>query len=396
MQVQPRPNVLLVGTAHVSTKSVEEVREAIASFDPDVVAVELDENRLKALTDKQRFEDTPVTEFLKGGKSFFVLAQTMLASFQRRMGSKEGVEPGAEMLAAVEEARDRGKEIALADRDIGVTLKRAWAMMGFVEKWKLSWEIMKSVLGASDEEEIEVDEMLEEDVLTVMMDELAETAPSVSKVLVKERDVYLAKRIDEAAEGGRKVVAIVGAGHMRGIEQYLKAPETLPADLTAIEEIPEKRVKWGKIIFYGFLAFVLGLIAWLGWSAYQSGDVGQLVEKGVQIAVIWILVGGVLTAIGAAIGGGHPLAILVSFPAAPIGTVHPALAAGWISGYVEAKLRPPTLRDMESISSLETFRDIRRNGFMRILLVTAFANVGNTIANLVIMPIVIARLALGG
>lgn len=387
-----RGNIVLVGTAHVSEKSVAEVKEAIARFDPDIVAVELDENRFKALSDKKRFEETPVTDLIRGGKAFFILAQMMLASFQRRMGSRQGVEPGAEMLAAIHEAKARGKEIALADRDIGVTLKRSWAMMGFREKVRLSGEIAKSAFGTDEEEEIEVDEMLEEDVLTVMMEDLARTAPSVSQVLVKERDTYLARNIHDAAASGKKVVAVVGAGHMKGIQAHLDDPATLVRqDLKALEVIPEKKVKWGKIVGYGLLLVILGFLAWAVWQAVQSGDPSTLI----RIALLWIVVGGVLTALGAALAGGHIASILVSFPAAPIGTLHPALAAGWISGYVEAKLRPPTYKDFETISKLETFGDFRRNRFMRILLVTAFANIGNMVANMVVMPYVIIRLSVG-
>jgi len=374
MLVETR-NIVLVGTAHVSEKSVQEVREAIAAHEPDIVAVELDDNRFKALTDKRRFEETPITELLKGGKSFFILAQTLLASFQRRMGAKQGVEPGAEMLAAVEEARARGKEIVLADRDIGITLKRAWALMGFREKMRLSWEFMKSLVGVEEEEDIEVDEMLEEDVLTVMMDELSEAAPSVSQVLVKERDVYLAKRIHEASQKG-KVVAVVGAGHMRGIQQYLAAPETLPADTKALEVVPEKRFQWGKMLGWALTVAVIGVLLYQLYEAvFVSGDFSNFINY----ALTWIAFTGVLSALGALVARGHPLSIATAFAAAPMTTLHPALAAGWFAGIVEAKFRTPTVGDFQAISHMQTVGQFWNNRVMRVLLVTAFTNIGASV-----------------
>src|SRR5439155_27292440 len=197
VQSEPVPGVILVGTAHVSKESVNEVREVIQRVRPKVVAVELDANRRTALVDKKRFEQTPMTDLLRSGKSSFILAQSMLASYQRRMGAKLGVEPGAEMLAALMEAEAAGAEVALVDRDIGVTLRRAYALMGFREKMRLAWEMLKSLVGAEDEEEIDVEEILKEDVLSSMMGELAEMAPSVARVLVHERDAYLASNIHE-------------------------------------------------------------------------------------------------------------------------------------------------------------------------------------------------------
>ncbi len=374
MLVQVRENIVLVGTAHVSEKSVREVRDAIAEHDPDLVAVELDENRFTALTDKRRFEDTPITELLKGGKSFFILAQTLLASFQRRMGAEQGVEPGAEMLAAIEEARGRGKQLVLADRDIGITLKRSWALMGFREKMKLSWEFTKSLVGAEEDEKIEVDEMLEEDVLTVMMDELAEAAPSVSQVLVRERDLYLAKNIHEASKKG-KVVAVVGAGHMKGIQQHLAEPAKLPADTKALEVVPEKKIKWGKIIGWGITIAVLGVLLWQLYKAVVSGDFTDFINY----AFTWIVLTGGLSALGALLARGHPVSIATAFAAAPMTTLHPALAAGWFAGIVEAKFRTPTVGDFHGISHMQTLSQFWNNRVMRVLLVTAFANIGASV-----------------
>ncbi len=369
-----RDGLVLVGTAHVSNASVEEVREAIRTHKPNVVAVELDEPRFKAVTEKARWENTRITDLLKGGKMTLLLAQSLLASYQRKMGEKYGVSPGAEMVAAIDEAKASGATLTLADRDISITLKRAWARMGFFEKWRLAWEFMKSVMGLSDEEEMDVDELLQEDVLTLMMSELAEVAPSIAEVLIFERDAYLAKSIIDAREAAGpdgKVLAVVGAGHMAGIEKYLDAPETIPAHDTLIH-VPEKKFKWGTIIGYGLVAIIVGLLGYALWTGYtQHGVWGLARALGIYIGIT-----GTLAAIFVAIVRAHPYSIISAFLAAPVAIIHPLIATGWVAGYVEAKIHSPTVKDFEQFSQMKTFGDMWRNRVMRILLVAAFGNIG--------------------
>lgn len=384
-----RPGIVIVGTAHVSQASVTEVREAIAKHNPDVVAVELDPPRMEALMDRKRFEETPVTELIKGGKAFFVIAQTLLSNWQRRMGDKQGVEPGAEMKAAIEEARAREKQLVLADRDIGITLRRAWGHMGFREKSRLTWEFMKALVGVGsgeEEEEVDVDKMLEEDTLTLMMSELRQTAPSIAQVLIHERDQYLAHNIREASKQGT-VVAVVGAGHVKGILHHLDNPQEIP-EVKTLEVIPEKRISWGKVIGAAFWIIMSAAVLYGAWYGYTTGNWWALA----QFIGLAVLAGGILTALGTLIAGGHPVAILAAFPAAPVGTLHPAIAAGWIVGYIEARLRPPTIKDFQTLSQMESFGDMRRNRLMRVLLVTALANVGNMLANLVVIPYLALKL----
>ena len=369
MQVE-LPGVTLVGTAHVSRDSVDEVREVIARVKPAVVAVELDENRRLALTDKKRFEETPITDLLKGGKAGFILAQTLLASYQRRMGAKQGVEPGAEMLAALEEAPTHGAEVALVDRDIGVTLRRAYAKMTFREKVRLVWELFKSMLGADEHEEMPVEEMLHEDVLTAMMEELAQMAPTVAEVLIRERDAYLAANIHEAAKRGH-VVAVLGAGHLKGVEKYLRAPNTIP-DKAPLEIVPKKRIQVGKIVGWALIASILGVFAWGIYQGVQSDDFTNLINN----VVTYIVVTGALSALGAAVARAHILSIVVAFFAAPFTILHPTLAAGWFSGLMEARMRTPTVGDFHAVSSLQTLKEFWGNRLMRVLMVAALTNIG--------------------
>lgn len=370
MQVE-LPGIVLVGTAHVSAESVREVREVIAREKPAVVAVELDEGRLQAITDRKRFEETPITDLLTSGRSFFILAQTLLASFQRRMGEREGVEPGAEMIAAIHSAEEHGATVALADRDIGITLRRAWARMGFREKMRLSWEMFKSILGNDEDVELHVDEMLEEDVLTTMMADLSVMAPSISEVLIKERDAYLAANILEASKKG-KVVAILGAGHLKGVQAHLNAPADIPPKKT-FESIPEKKFPLAKIIGWGVPLLVLGILGYQLMVGIQQGDLSLFRD----LALTWIVINGVLSAIGALIARAHPISVLTAFLAAPLTSLNPTLAAGWFAGIAEAKIRTPTVGDFQGISKLQTLKEFWGNRLARVLVVTAMTNLGS-------------------
>lgn len=370
MQVQ-LPGITLVGTAHVSKESVREVQDTIARVKPAVVAVELDENRRRALVDKKGFEETPITDLLKGGRGSFILAQTLLASYQRRMGAKEGVEPGAEMLAALQSADAQQAKVALVDRDIGITLRRAYGLMTFREKMRLTWELMKSVLGTDDEGgEVEVAAMLHEDVLSTMMAELAAMAPTVANVLIHERDVYLAHHIREAAKDGQ-VVAVLGAGHLKGVEGYLRAPDTIP-DTKPLEVVPKKKFPVGKVIGWALILSIVGVFAWGLYQGVTGGGFQELVSN----LMAYVVITGSLSAIGALVARAHIVSILTAFVAAPFTILHPTLAAGWFSGIVEAKYRTPTVKDFQEVSKLQTLKEFWANRLMRVLLVAAFTNLG--------------------
>lgn len=370
MKVVASPNLILVGTAHVSPDSVAEVERVIREEQPDVVAVELDPHRLEALENPDRWQATPIQKLLKSDKLWLFLAQSMLASQQRRLGEKFGVKPGQEMLTAIQTAKGLGKELLLADREISVTMQRAYRMMGLREKWRLMWELMKSFVGTDEEEEeVDLEKMMHEDTLSQMMEEVGRVAPSIKSVVLDERDAYLATKIRAPAEQGKKVVAIVGAGHLAGIQRQLKQP---PADLSLIEVVPKKKFPLSKILGWGLPLIILAVFAWLGWEGFQSGNFDKILDA----AVYWILITGLCAAIGAAIARGHILSVLTAFVAAPITTLHPALAAGWFAGLVEATVRTPTVGDFQGLSQLKQMKDFFGNRVIRVLMVAALANVG--------------------
>lgn len=377
-----RDNIILIGTAHISQESVDEVKHAIQTYKPDIVAVELCQRRYEAIIEKNKWENTPITSLLHGNKAYFILAQTFLSSIQRRLGKEYGVEPGSEMIAAIKEAETNKVDVALVDRDISVTLKRAWRRMGIREKFRLSWEFMKALFGLSDEEmeEVDLQELMKEDVISTMMKEFGEIAPSVASVLIHERDQYIAKKIHEESKKGT-VVAVVGAGHLKGITQHLQDDSFDQVDLKALEHVPKKRVSLPKLFAYMIPVLFIALLAWLFFT--KGTDAFQDI---IDIFVVWFAVNGILSAIGALIARAHPLTIVAAFLAAPFTSLNPAVAAGWFAGLVEAKLRTPTVKDFQSLSTLETMKEFLNNKVIRLLMVVALANVGSMIGTFIALP----------
>ena len=375
MHVKVNNKIILVGTAHISKESVEEVKKVIEQEKPDIVAVELCKRRYEAITKKDQWENTPISKLLKSNNAYLLLAQTFLGSVQRKLGKEYGVEPGSEMIAAMKEAKKHKIDVALVDRDITVTLKRAWRRMGFREKFRLAWEFLKALVGYDEEEmeELDLEKLMDQDVISAMMDEFGEIAPSITEVLINERDKYISNKIFEESKKG-KVVAVVGAGHLKGIQKYLQE-KPLGEDLKKLEEVPKKRVSIFKIIGYSIPIIFVVLIAYMyllgGW------------DKTIEALKWWILINGGLSAIGTLLARGHILSILTAFFAAPITSLSPAVAAGWVAGYVEYKVRKPVVKDFKDLSKLESLKDFWRNRVIRLLFVVAFANLGSMIGTFI-------------
>ena len=381
MHVKVNDNIILVGTAHISKDSVEEVKQVIEEHKPDIVAVELCKRRYESISNKNQWENTPISKLLNSSNAYLLLAQTFLGSIQRKLGKEYGVDPGSEMIAAMDEAKKQGLDVALVDRDITVTLRRAWKRMGFREKFRLAWEFLKALIGYDQEEleEVDLEKLMDQDVISVMMEEFGEIAPSITEVLINERDKYIAKKILEESKKG-KVVGVVGAGHLNGIQKYLQK-EKIDVDLKELEYVPKKRFSILKTIAYAipviFAALMVYIFFFGGWEE-------TLVALG-----WWFLINGSLSAIGTIIARAHPLTWLTAFVAAPITSLNPAIAAGWVAGYVEAKLRTPVVKDFKELSKIESLRDFWNNKVIRLLMVVALANVGSMIGTFVALPYLI-------
>lgn len=387
--------IILVGTAHVSQKSVEEVRASLSAFNPDIVGVELDTGRYRALRDRGEWGRTPITDILRSGRAYFFMAQLFLASFQRRLAERFGVEPGAEMIEAVNLAHGRGLKLALLDRDIGVTLKRAWRLMTIGEKLRFAWEAWQVLFGlrrmvdleqgaakeaAQEKEDLEAElaEMMDEDVLTEMMEEIGRFAPSVKRVLIDERDAYLAKKVLLASKEGR-VVAVIGAGHLKGVRAALeRGLDALPS-FKELDDVPERKVPWGTLFAWSIPLLLFWLVL------YQTLQ-GNFARAGEALALWWII-HGALAGLGAALARGHPYSIATAAGVAGFTAIHPTLAAGWFAGLVEARVRTPTVADFERMQQWEKLRELFANPVWRVLFVTALTNVGSSIGTFVSLPI---------
>ena len=382
MHISVNKNIVLIGTAHISQESVDEVKSVIEEEHPDIVAVELDERRYKALTEKTKWENTPINKLLKSNNAYLMLAQIFLGSIQRRLGKEYGVEPGSEMIAAMKEAEKHNLTVALVDRDITITLKRAWKRMGIREKFRLTWEFLKAMIGFEEEDldELDLEELMDQDMISTMMEEFGKFAPSVASVLIDERDQYIAQNILEHSNKG-KVVAVVGAGHLKGIQQYLEQPD-LNIDLKELEYLPKKRVSIWKVIGYAvpvIFAAVIGYIVFTGnW------------ERAADALFWWFIINGSLSALGTLIARGHPLSILTAFVAAPLTSLNPAVAAGWVAGYVEFRIRKPVVKDFQNLSHIESTKDFLNNRVIRLLLVVALANLGSMIGTFVALPYILS------
>jgi pheromone shutdown-related protein TraB len=382
LQVKINDNIILVGTAHISKDSVKEVKEVIEEYKPDIVAVELCKRRYEAITKKDKWENTPITSLLKSNNAYLMLAQTFLSSIQRRLGKEYGVEPGSEMIAAMNEAKRYDIEVALVDRDISVTLKRAWKKMGVREKFRLTWEFMKAILGYDEEEleDLDLKELMDQDVISAMLEEFGNIAPSVATVLIHERDEYIAKKILNESEKG-KIVAVVGAGHINGIKNNLEKKK-LDVDLTELEYVPKKRFSVLKTVGYVIPVVFAALIVYL----FLTGGWGRAADA----LLWWFLINGSLSALGTAIARGHPFSIATAFVAAPLTSLNPAIAAGWVAGYVEFKLRKPVVKDFQNLSKVDSFKDFLNNRVIRLLMVVALANLGSMIGTFIALPYILS------
>ena len=359
-------NLRLLGTAHVATASVEAVRENIGSWEPDIVAVELCQSRYSALTQDRRLDKEGLLKVIKEGKAPMVLLQSLLAAEQRKLGIDEGQQPGAELLAAVTAAEEAELEVALVDRDIQTTLRRAWNKMGFREKFGLIWALMAE---DEDEEEIELEKMLaDKDLLTSLMEELREVSPGAGEVLIDERDEYIARKISEV-RGKGKVLAVLGAGHLDGVSKYLSegivADEERMSDLSVVP----KGGKVLKTISYSIPVVLMGLLRWFAYN----GDIVSIKENGIY----WFAGNFIGAALFCLLAGGHPIAILVAALASPITSLNPALAAGWFAGYAQMKVKEPTGEDLAEFLKLDSPKLFWSNRAGRILLVTALTNLGS-------------------
>ena len=358
--------IIIIGTAHVSEKSVQEVVGAIEEKKPDIVAVELCPARYRSLTGQEEDKEIKISELLSGGKLYFFLVQWFLAYIQKKIGDEMGVKPGSEMLAAIDAARKTGARVALVDRDVGITIQRFWSAMGFLDKIRLIGSLIPAAFGRGGEE-IDIDTITQEDVVSQMISEFRKISPAAASVLVDERDAYLARNLHLLSKQGR-VLAVVGAGHKEGILRHLTHPEAIPA-LDDLNEKPSKKVTFTKIFGIGVSLLILATIGLVIIKAQSSQNI--LLAFG-----IWFIVTGGLSALGVVLARGHPLSALTALMVAWMTTLNPFVAAGWFAGMVEAWKLKPTVSDLKKLAQASSFDEMMKNRLFKVILVASLANLG--------------------
>jgi pheromone shutdown-related protein TraB len=358
--------VIIVGTAHVSEKSVQEVISKIEEMRPDIVAVELCPARYKALIGQEEEKDIKISELLSGSKLFLFLVQLFLAYIQRKIGEEMGVKPGSEMLAAIEAARRAGARVALVDRDIGITIQRFWSAMGFIDKIRLVGSLIPAAFGRGDEE-IDIDSITQADIVSQMISEFRKISPGAANVLIDERDAFLARNLFLLSKQGR-VLAVVGAGHREGIVKHLEHPEKIPA-LEGLNEKPGKKITFVKVFGVVVSLLILATIALVLLMAQSS-------EIILQAFAIWFVTTGGLSALGVILAKGHPFSALTALLVAWMTTLNPFLAAGWFAGMVEARKLKPSVSDLKKLAAANSFEQMMENRLFKVILVAALSNLG--------------------
>ncbi|EHQ04562.1 TraB/GumN family protein [Leptonema illini] len=388
--------VFVLGTAHISRSSVEDVEQAIAKWKPDVVCVELCRPRHEALLDPDRWKKMDLTKVIREKKLALLASNLILSSFQKKIGDQTGVRPGEEMRRASELAREKGLELVFIDREIRTTLSRAWAKVGFFSKMWLSSYLLTSLLVKEEVSAEEVEEMKQKDVLEDLFSNLPRQYQSVKEVILDERDAYLAENTRRVAlshaeverhdhetksssKKKRRILSVVGAGHLPGILRTLK--ENRPVDLVELRTIPKPRPWRNLFIWIGasIFLFLVGLYITLG---------GQ--EAAEQALLAWVVARSAGAGIGAVLSGAHPLTILATVVMAPIVPLIPGSRLWMFSALVEVWRRKPRVEDFENIADdTETasglFRSLYKNRVVHLFWVTFLVSMGLTIGNLEIL-----------
>ncbi|RDW16753.1 TraB/GumN family protein [Oceanobacillus chungangensis] len=360
--------IILIGTAHVSKHSAEQVKEVIESERPDSVCIELDEQRYESITEGNKWSDTNIFKVIKDKKASLLLMNLAISSFQKRMASQFGISAGQEMIQGIESAKETGANLVLADRNIQITFSRIWGNIGFKGKSMLLAQIVGSVFSKESISEEELEKMKNQDTINAMLQEFTDYFPKLKKPLIDERDQYLAQKIKNAP--GDKVVAVLGAAHVPGITKEIYKEH----DLKQLTVRPAKP-KWPKIVGLMIPLLIIAMVAY----TFISNPVA-----GMQQATSWILWHGALSALGVAIALGHPIAILTAFVMAPISALDPLTAAGWFAGFVQAYFSKPTVRDFERLSEdVFSFKGFWKNKVTRVLLVVVFANIGSSLGTFI-------------
>ncbi len=359
--------IILVGTAHISRKSADLVRTIIEEEKPDCVCVELDAKRYRALSQRDKFSSLDLKEIIRKKQLSTLLVNLVLSSYQKKLGGQLGVLPGTELLEATRTAEKEGIPVALCDRDVRVTLRRAWHETSFFKKSYLLATLLASLFDTTEIDEEKIDELKSKDVITELINELGEAMPALKRVLIDERDIFLAEKIKEAE--GEKIVAVVGAGHVEGIKKQLFCDQHLM--MQEINTFPPVSKVW-KAVGWAIPLIIITALCYIG------------INKGAAVAganlLYWILANGIPAAIGAMLAWAHPLTITGAFAAAPITSLTPVIGAGYVTAFIQVMVRPPVVREFETaLDDMASFSGWWKNKLLRVFLTFLLPGLGSMV-----------------
>ena len=359
--------IIIVGTAHISQESVNLVKKVIEQELPDCVCLELDDKRYQALTQKQQWDSLDLKTIIKNKQLSTLLISLLMASYQKRLGGKLGVIPGAELLMGAETAKELHIPVSLCDRDVRITLRRAWKSTSFFKKGYLAASLLASLFDKSEISAEKLEELKQKDVLTELMEEMGDTLPDLKRVLIDERDLYLVEKIKSSP--GKKIVAVVGAGHLAGMLANFDIDNR--HKIMEVTQIPPVS-KGYKIAGWTIPLLIIGSI---GMIASQKG----LSAAGDNV-LFWILANGIPAAIGALLALAHPLTTLSAFASAPLTSLTPVIGAGYVTAFIQVMTCPPMVKEFESAGKdIGSFTGWWRNRLLRIFLVFLFTGFGSAI-----------------
>ena len=373
-------DLYLVGTAHVSQRSVADVGRVIRGLTPDTVCVELDAARHQALVDPKRWRNLDIFDVIRERRVLFTLSSLVLTSYQRRLGEKLGVRPGAEMLAAIDEASSVGARLLLVDRDIQATLKRTWAALSLWDCVQLIGTLVGSLFASGEITEEQVEALKDRDTISELVREFAEVMPRLQRPLIDERDRFLMSAIREAP--GKCVVAVVGAGHVSGMVGYLNTS----VDRDALSQIPPpswlRRISSWVLPLLGLLALASATLSSTAWSAgWESGHFETLGQRLRRMLIGLVLIHSLCVIGPAVLARARLLTLLLAPLASSVLSFLPRADAGRVAAFVEASLRRPTLADREGLSQVASLQDWFQNRFTRVLLVGFAVTIGSSVAS---------------
>ncbi|MBA2779358.1 TraB/GumN family protein [Billgrantia kenyensis] len=365
----------LLGTAHVSAESAEDVRRMIRSGEFDAVAIELCDARHHNISNPDALAQQDLFEIFRQGKAGMVAANLALGAFQQRVAEQSGIQPGAEMHAALEEARRHQLPLLLVDRDVGITLKRIYGNVPWWQRMSLLTGLLGSVMSRQQVSPEEIERLKEGDVLESTFSEFAAESEALYTPLISERDRYMVLRLAEQAPPGsyRNVLVVIGAGHMKGMVEHLEAPlpEAPQPEREALEVTPPPSKVWRA------LPWLITVLVLTGFAIGFSRNT----ELGWQLVGEWFLINGVLSGVATLAALAHPITVVATMFAAPLTSLNPTIGAGFVAAGVELWLRKPKVQDFSTLRhDVTKLRGWWRNRVSRTLLVFMFATLGSAVA----------------